>query len=171
MSVFGKLMDSMRINSDPEDDEYYDEEEDYDDAPRGSIFKRNKVQEDDYYDDEETPKKSIFGSTRNNVQAAPVRKQMEVSMIKPTSVEDARTITDCLLSGKAVVLNMEGIATELAQRIIDFTSGAAYSMDGKLQRISNYIFIATPSQVELSGDFQDLLNSGQFDISGVSMRL
>ena len=171
MGVFSKLMDSMRINSDPEDDEYYDEEEDYDDAPRGSIFKRNKVQEDDYYDDEETPKKSIFGSTRNNVQAAPVRKQMEVSMIKPTSVEDARTITDCLLSGKAVVLNMEGIATELSQRIIDFTSGAAYSMDGKLQRISNYIFIATPSQVELSGDFQDLLNSGQFDISGVSMRL
>lgn len=171
MSVFGKLMDSMRISSDPEDDEYYDYEEDYDDAPRGGIFRRGKAQENDYYDEEEQPKKGFFGSNKSNPQVTPVRKQMEVSMIKPTTVDDARTITDSLLMGKAVVLNMEGIATELAQRIIDFTSGAAYSMDGKLQRISNYIFIATPSQVELSGDFQDLLTSGQFDISGVSMRL
>ena len=46
---------------------------------------------------------------------------------------------------------------EVAQRIIDFVSGAAYSMDGNLQRISNYIFIVTPNSVELSGDFQDML--------------
>ena len=68
-----------------------------------------------------------------------------VSTIKPTSLEDAREICDYLLAGKAVVLNMEGIHTETAQRIIDFTSGATYSMDGNLQKISNYIFIATPA--------------------------
>ena len=49
---------------------------------------------------------------------------------------------------------------EVAQRIIDFVSGAAYSMDGNLQRISNYIFIVTPNSVELSGDFQDMLAAG-----------
>ena len=53
---------------------------------------------------------------------------MEVSLIKPTSIEDAREICDYLLAGKAVVLNMEGIHTEVAQRIIDFTSGATYSL-------------------------------------------
>ena len=76
---------------------------------------------------------------------------MEVTMIKPTSMEDSRDICDYLLAGKAVVLNMEGIHTEVAQRIIDFTSGATYSMNGNLQKISNYIFIATPDSVELSG--------------------
>ena len=94
---------------------------------------------------------------------------MEVSLIKPTSLDDAKEICDYLLAGKAVVLNMEGIHTEVAQRIIDFTSGATYSMNGNLQKISNYIFIATPESVELSGDFQDLLSAGALDVSGLNV--
>ncbi len=171
MGVFGKLMDSMRIDQDYDDDEYM-EQEAYDDAPRGGIFKRARQQDDyDDYEDEESPKKGFFG-TRNtgNSNVTPVRRQMEVCMVKPASIDESRMIVDCLLSGKAVVLNMEGMATEIAQRILDFTSGATYSMNGKLQRISTYIFIATPSQVELSGDFQDMLNSGQLDMSGINMR-
>ena len=99
---------------------------------------------------------------------------MEVTMIKPTSMDDSRDICDYLLSGKAVVLNMEGIHMETAQRIIDFTSGATYSMNGNLQKISNYIFIATPDSVELSGDFQDILSAGAtsgMDMSSLNIHL
>ena len=92
-------------------------------------------------------------------------------MIKPYSIEDSKEICDYMLAGKAVVLNMEGLHTEVAQRIIDFTSGSTYSMNGNLQKISNYIFIATPESVELSGDFQDLLNGGSLDISGLNLRI
>ena len=94
---------------------------------------------------------------------------MEVSLIKPTSLDDAKEICDYLLAGKAVVLNMEGIHTETAQRIIDFTSGSTYSMNGNLQKISNYIFIATPSSVELSGDFPELLAGGSMNVSGMNL--
>jgi len=66
---------------------------------------------------------------------------------------------------------MEGINTETAQRIIDFTSGATYSMNGNLQKISSYIFIATPQTVELSGDFQDLLAGGGMNISGLNIHI
>jgi len=54
-----------------------------------------------------------------------------------------------------------------------FSSGATYSMNGNLQKISNYIFIATPESVELSGDFQDLLGNGRgnLDMSGMNLRL
>ena len=100
-----------------------------------------------------------------------MRRGMEVSLIKPTSLDDAKEICDYLLAGKAVVLNMEGIHMETAQRIIDFTSGATYSLSGNLQKISNYIFIATPPSVELSGDFQDLLSGGNLDVSGLNIRL
>lgn len=97
---------------------------------------------------------------------------MEVSLVKPTSLNDAEEICDYLLAGKAVVLNMEGINTETAQRIIDFTSGATYSMNGNLQKISSYIFIATPQSVELSGDFQDMLStSNGLNISGLNIHL
>lgn len=99
---------------------------------------------------------------------------MEVTMIKPTSMDDSRDICNYLLAGKAVVLNMEGIHMETAQRIIDFTSGATYSMNGNLQKISNYIFIATPDSVELSGDFQDILSAGAtsgMDMSSLNIHL
>jgi cell division inhibitor SepF len=84
---------------------------------------------------------------------------MEVCVFKPTNVDDGRDISDTLSSGKAVILNLEGLDIAVAQRIIDFTSGAVYSMNGKLENISNYIFIVTPESVDISGDFQEMFNN------------
>ena len=155
----------MRLTDD--DDEYFDDDEEFEDkAPRKPLFNNNRGNEEDYADEEDKPR---FFSRSPKV--VPMRRSMEVSMVKPTSIEDAREICDYLLAGKAVVLNMEGIHMEVAQRIIDFTSGATYSMNGNLQKISSYIFIATPESVELSGDFQDLLNNGTLDVSGLNIRL
>ncbi len=87
---------------------------------------------------------------------------MEVCVIKPTNVDESREIADTLLSNRTVVLNMEGLDADIAQRIIDFTSGATYAINGNLQKISHYIFIITPPSVDISGDFPTLLN-GSFD--------
>ena len=57
---------------------------------------------------------------------------------------------------------MEGIDVDVAQRIIDFTSGSTYAIGGNLQKISHYIFIITPASVDVSGDFQDIFG-GAFD--------
>ncbi len=83
----------------------------------------------------------------------------EVCVIKPTTVDETREITDTLLANRTVVLNLEGLDVEIAQRIIDFTSGSCYAMGGNLQKISHYIFIVTPASVNISGDFQELVNS------------
>lgn len=151
MSLLSKLMDTMRLNDDDEDDDYFGPEDDYE-VDRHSKKSFFNDRDEDEYDDAEGQKPRFFSRSSKVV---PMKRSMEVSLIKPTSIEDAREICDYLLAGKAVVLNMEGIHTEVAQRIIDFTSGATYSMNGNLQKISNYIFIATPESVELSGDFQE----------------
>ena len=80
-------------------------------------------------------------------------------------VEDAREITETLLANRTVVLNLEGIEVDVAQRIIDFTSGSCYAIQGNLQKISHYIFIITPASVDISGDFQEILSgSSSFDV-------
>ena len=164
MSLLGKLMDTMRLSSEDDEDDYYLDDDFEDEAPKKGLFsKRNNTEPEDEPEGQEKPK--FLG--RSNPKVVPMRRRMEVTMIKPTSMDDSRDICDYLLSGKAVVLNMEGIHMETAQRIIDFTSGATYSMNGNLQKISNYIFIATPDSVELSGDFQDILSAGVS--SGVDM--
>ena len=169
MSLLGKLMDTMRLSPEEEEDDYYLDDDFEEEAPRKGLFTKKGTE---YEDEEESDKPRFLG--RSNPKVVPMRRSMEVTMIKPTSMEDSRDISDYLLAGKAVVLNMEGIHTEVAQRIIDFTSGATYSMNGNLQKISNYIFIATPDSVELSGDFQDILAAGGamgMDVSGLNIRL
>lgn len=166
MSKFiDKILDSMKLNDDDFDDDDDmlfddDDEEEEAPAPRRSRFRK----ETSYQDDEDeviTSLRPAATRQRSSSNLVPMRSSargaMEVCMVKPTSVEDSREICDTLLSGRTVVINLEGIHIEIAQRIIDFTSGACYSMGGNLQKISNYIFIVTPKNVELSGDFQDMM--------------
>lgn len=82
---------------------------------------------------------------------------MEVCVIKPSSMEDTREIADTLVENSTVILNLEGIDVELAQRIIDFTSGACYSLGGSLQKVSSYIFVLGPYNVDITGDLQNIL--------------
>ena len=163
MSFLDKFLNVMRLNPD-DDDDFYNEDYDYDDEeeevkPKSSFKKREK--EDTFTDDyKEKPVKTPPKVT----PIRPSKKQqnlagMEVCVIKPTSVEDAREITETLLNNRTVVLNVEGLDVEIAQRIIDFTSGSCFAISGNLQKISNYIFIITPAAVDISGDFLNIVDS------------
>lgn len=170
MSLLSKLMSTMRLSGEEDEDDYYLDDDDSfeEEAPKKGFF--SKRTEDDDYEEDVDSKPRFLGN--RSAKVVPMKRGMEVTMIKPTSMEDSREVCDYLLAGKAVVLNLEGIHMEVAQRIIDFTSGAAYSIGGNLQKISNYIFIATPQSVELSGDFQDLLSGGNLSgVSGLNIRL
>ncbi len=105
------------------------------------------------------PKSSSKGSGSKVVSMQGKFNPMEVCVIKPTNVEDGREIAETLLTGRAVILNLEGLDVELAQRIIDFTCGACFAIDGKLKKVSNYIFIATPSSISISGDLFELFSN------------
>jgi len=92
-----------------------------------------------------------------------------VCMIMPKSFEDANLIVNKLTDGYGVVMNLEGIDMNAAQRIIDFASGACYALNGNLQKISKKIFMAVPSAVNLSGDFDELVDD-VVGLSSVSMK-
>ena len=169
MSKFSeKFLNLLKLNG----DEDYDDYDDYDEPKKSS--KKSKKDDinsqdskvDNYEEAAVKPAKAAKVSARNNkvVPMRTGRNNMEVCVIKPANVEDAREITDTLLSGRAVILNLEGLHVDIAQRIIDFTSGSCYSINGNLQKVSSYIFIITPESVEISGDFQELLGNG-FDVA------
>ena len=175
MSVLDKFLNIMRLNPDDDDDfyneDYDDYEDDYEDEPVKEKPSKRKGKakardEDEFDDDYEEPAKEKTARTSSKVTPIrPAKKQsspgMEVCVIKPTSVEDAREITETLLNSRTVVLNVEGLDVEIAQRIIDFTSGSCFAISGNLQKISNYIFIITPSTVDISGDFLNLVDNFQ----------
>lgn len=159
MSVVDKFLNYMKLNDD--EDDYYDDDY-YDEGPVEEKPKKLSAAKDAPSDGEESPKKTLPKVTplRQNKKT---NNGMEVCVIKPTSIEDAREITETLLANRTVVLNLEGLDVDIAQRIIDFTSGSCFAISGNLQKISHYIFIITPAIVDISGDFQDIL-SGSFDL-------
>ena len=111
------------------------------------------------------PKVSASTSKVSPIRTRKTANDMAVCVVKPRNMEDAREITETLLANCTVVLNMEGLDLGLAQRIIDFTSGCCYAIDGNLQKVSNYIFIITPAAVDISGDLQGIVDA--FDFSGI----
>ena len=157
MGVMDKFISAMKLSE--EEDGYYDDDF-YDDEPE-PMRKSNAAKDTDSGEEEKvrklTPKVTPLRQTKK------VGSGMEVCVIKPTTVEDAREITETLLANRTVVLNLEGLDMDIAQRIIDFTSGSCFAISGNLQKISNYIFIITPASVDISGDFQNIL-SGSFDV-------
>lgn len=173
MGALDKFLDIMKLNGDDDyddddffDEEYDDDEDDYEyEKPKRSFFgKKEKpvVEEEDDFE----PKKSVRSNKVTPMRQPSARRNapaMEVCVIKPNTMDDTREITETLLTGRTVILNLEGMDLEIAQRIIDFTSGATFAIDGNLQKISNFIFLVTPANVDISGDLQDLLGTS-FDV-------
>ncbi len=162
MSLMDKFLDVMRLNGDDDDDDDYEfANEDYYDDDDYEEPKKKVTRRETKVEPKEEPKKTIqkitpIGKSQKKQVA---NTGMEVCVIKPTTIEDEIEIVDTLLSGRTVLINMEGLNLEIAQRIIDFTSGATYAMHGSLQKVSNYIFLATPNGVDISGDIQNLMDS------------
>ena len=134
MSVMDKFLNAMKLN--PEGDDYYDDDY-YDDEPEPA--KKPGAARDDAEADERPARKSTPKVTPMVRQVKKTGTGMEVCVIKPTSVEDAREITETLLANRTVVLNLEGLDVDIAQRIIDFTSGSCFAISGNLQKISHGI--------------------------------
>lgn len=164
MGIMDKLLNSMKYDDDFDDEEeYYDDDEVVSDSKSNKKPLRSSAEDD--FDDSKKPRTtaSAFSGMNRKGSNRTMSNGMEVCVIKPTTVEDAREITETLLDNRTVVLNMEGLDMDIAQRIIDFTSGSTFAIGGNLQKISHYIFIVTPRSVEISGDFQEIL-SGSFDV-------
>lgn len=182
-----KFLNIMRLNDDDYEDEYDDEyedeyEDDYDDdyedeAPepvarskKKSTFRSRAAEPEPERVPErresQTPPPSMATSSRSASRSkiVPMKQPaqrssgMEVSIQKPATFDDSRDICDVLLTGKAAIVNLEGIDVEVAQRIIDFISGACYSMSGNIRKVSSYIFIVTPAGIDISGDMENVLS-------------
>jgi cell division inhibitor SepF len=106
---------------------------------------------------------SAFKKQQNKVVNIHSNNQFKVVIMQPENLEDAREVCDHLKNKKPVIVNLEDITKEMAQRVIDFLSGSVYALDGDIQKVSAGIFLIAPNNVDIMGDFKDeLKNHGAF---------
>ena len=89
--------------------------------------------------------------------------EVRVHLVVPKSFNDAQDVADKYKDSIPVILNLQGSETDLAKRLIDFSSGLTYALDGGMQRIADKVFLLTPANVEVSAEQRaQLLERGGF---------
>ena len=58
-----------------------------------------------------------------------------------------------------MVLNLESANKDIARRLVDFLSGVAYALEGKIKKVAVSTYIITPYNVDIIGDLIDELES------------
>ena len=77
---------------------------------------------------------------------------LELKICKPKTIEQLLPAVDYLLSGRTVLLNLEGVEKETYKRMIDFISGAAYALGVSIKKATNNSFFIAPKEVDVSGE-------------------
>ena len=84
----------------------------------------------------------------------------------PYSFNDAQEVADKFKQAVPVILNLQTTEAELAKRLIDFTSGLTYALEGGMQKIADKTFLLTPRNVEVSAEEKArLIEKGFFNQS------
>ncbi len=138
--ILNKLMDFIGIED--VDDEGYNE--DYFNDEQQSMAEDNVVSLGN-----RGRRKTAVG---NNVVSLPTAAPMKMVVYHPVSYEDTQNIIDNLKSRKPVIVNMEELEIDCAQRILDFMAGAIYALDGTIYKISRGIFVVAPTNYDVIGN-------------------
>jgi cell division inhibitor SepF len=124
----------------------------------GSFFSI-RDDEEEFYDEES-------GSARVvPLSAAGRRGNNQVSVYSPRSYQDVVEIADSLRNRQVVIINLQNADRSLLQRVVDFMSGVAYTIDGKIQKLAESIYLVVPAGivVNAAGLRDSMMADGTFD--------
>ena len=177
MSFFDKIKEIVTESDDDEYDDFYEDDTDTlcistTHKAKGREFdtvylflRRDRFSRRDSSDREErfSERPRIKRHDSDKVVNIHTTTQLQVVLVKPERFEEAATIADNLNEKRTIVLNLESTNRDVARRLLDFLSGAAYASDGQIKRVANSTYIITPYNVDVMGDLIDELeNNGMF---------
>ncbi len=113
---------------------------------------------------------SLFGNLGKKQPAAPKQsrvnfggKESQVILFSPKSFDEAGEIVEHIRTGRSVVMTLEGLPTDTARRLLDFISGIAYALSGKITPVSAKTYFVTPQNVDILGAQSDgAVTDGQY---------
>lgn len=80
---------------------------------------------------------------------------VKVVVYQALTYEDTQNIIDNLKSRKPIIVNLDSLEQDLAQRVLDFLSGSVYALDGTIQKVSRSIFVLVPSNIDIIGNIPE----------------
>ena len=118
--------------------------------------RRRRDEIDDIFADDPGPERRtaplrpVGGAGRGNGRST--SGDVRVHFVAPKNFNDVQDVADHFKDAIPVILNLQGTDTDLSKRLIDFSSGLTYALDGGMQRIADKVFLLTPQNVEVSAE-------------------
>ena len=136
------------------DDEYDDYEDDdvMDDYEEGASEHSSESGLDFGYS--AAPSASASGSGFSGQVLNMSSGKQDIVLFRPGNFNDTSKAADDLRDKKAIIVNMENVDKALARRVVDFLSGCAYSLDGKVNKIAHSTYLFVPHSMEVVGDLE-----------------
>ncbi len=101
----------------------------------------------DLYEDEPMDEPVAPVTTAPSFNSNPMS---SLKIVTPTAYENAREITELLMNGNTVLLNMDSIEREIAGRVIDYLRGAVQVVGGVMTKVGRTTLVVAPKNVDVS---------------------
>lgn len=135
-----KFLEYIGIEENDMEEDYYAEDQFEEDSHEDNVVRMN------------SRPRARAAAPGGNVVSLPSAAQLKMIVYHPISYEDTQNIIDNLKSRKPVIVNMEELELDCAQRILDFMAGAIYALNGTIYKISRGIFVVAPTNYDVIGN-------------------
>ncbi|MCA1823822.1 MAG: cell division protein SepF, partial [Frankia sp.] len=85
-----------------------------------------------------------------------------ITTFVPVSYNDAKGIGEHFRDGVPVIMNLSEMDDRNAMRLIDFAAGLTFGLRGRLEKVTNKVFLLSPSNVEVSAEDKARIREGGF---------
>ena len=153
MSFWDNVKKFAQPYGEDEYDDYEDGEEGFEEeemSPRPS--RRNETNAENAAPAAERTEGNSFNGKVLNMNS----NKPSVVLFRPVNFNEATKAADDLREKKAVIVNLENVDASVARRVVDFLSGCAYALDGKVKKIAVSTYLFCPYSMDVMGDLEAL---------------
>ena len=156
MSIWEKMVRFAQPYSEEEYDDYEDEMEGFEEEQEERPARPRRTPIFGGSAEETSNNTKSTGTSAFSGQVVSMGNKQEVVLFHPASFNDTSKAADDLRNRKAVIVNMENVDKAMARRVVDFLSGCAYALDGKVKKVAQSTYLFCPHNMEVVGDLENL---------------
>ncbi len=76
----------------------------------------------------------------------------QITTLQPRSYNEARQIGEAFREHIPVIMNLTEMSDEDAKRLVDFAAGLIFGLHGSIEKVTNKVFLLSPSTVAVSAE-------------------
>ncbi len=99
---------------------------------------------------------------RPRVEATESVSAYRITTLHPRTYNEARTIGEHFREGVPVILNLTEMDDSDAKRLVDFAAGLSFGLRGRIERVTNKVFLISPANVEVTAEDKARIAEGGF---------